>query len=143
MLYQAIYVSHATVAFDDAMLVGLLTKARGRNMRSNVSGLLLYRDGVFAQFLEGGQAEVDVIMDRVLADGRHGGIFFVLRGFHGSTRIFPNWSMGFNRLGAAFEGVRGLQGNDLAEVRRQLFVHAADIAAKILEHMITANRLAA
>ena len=53
MVYRMVYVSAATAPLDADALLALLTRARDKNQRLGITGLLLYRDGDFIQLLEG------------------------------------------------------------------------------------------
>jgi hypothetical protein len=93
-LMQTIYVSSATKLFDEAALLELLRKARGRNALVGVTGMLLYRDGNFMQVLEGPASALDEVLARIERDPRHHGLL-VLSSKPIEQREFGDWSMGF------------------------------------------------
>lgn len=91
-----IYSSAATVPFSDTDLVELLKVSRRNNAGSEVTGMLLYRDGRFLQVLEGPEEPLRALMDVLATDERHTGLR-VLFEEPLRTRQFPNWTMGFQR----------------------------------------------
>ncbi|GLK17899.1 BLUF domain-containing protein [Herbiconiux flava] len=89
-----IYSSRATVPFSDADLVELLKVSRRNNAGSEVTGMLLYRDGRFLQVLEGPAEGVRERMAVIARDARHAEVLVLLEeGL--SERRFPDWTMGF------------------------------------------------
>jgi len=97
MLKQLIYASHAVRPLADEDLLGILQGARERNARHQITGMLVYRDAVFLQVLEGEDGELDRIWAVIQADPRHENIV-VIRDAEVSARDFPDWSMGFSNL---------------------------------------------
>lgn len=96
-LVSLIYVSVATRPMADDDLHDILRKARAKNARLDVTGMLLYRDGFFLQILEGEQAKVDELYSIIAADERHRNVLKVEE--HPiAERTFGQWQMGFNRL---------------------------------------------
>ena len=93
-LLQIIYVSTAVRPMSTGDLVSLLLKARIRNERMGITGMLLYREGRFIEVLEGEKANVERIFADIEQDGRHKSVD-VLRSEPVPFRSFPNWSMGF------------------------------------------------
>lgn len=93
-IVQLAYVSTARVAFGPSSLVDLLALARRKNQAIGVTGVLMYQEGAFLQFLEGGSGAVDATFARIGADGRHQHVVTLVRA-DVETRAFPDWSMGF------------------------------------------------
>lgn len=108
-LFSLTYSSTAAVPFDDAALAGLLESSRVANIGTDLSGLLLYRGGRFLQVLEGPEPAVRDAIDRIGHDPRHRDLR-VLVSEPIEERRFPDWTMGYERLGepaaAAPEGFR-------------------------------------
>ena len=107
MLIHLIYVSKATMPMQEADLVALLEQSRARNLRQDVTGMLLYADGSFLQVLEGRVADVDAIFGSIQRDARNTDIFLIARDAI-LERSFPGWSMGFaNASGLSPEKLPG------------------------------------
>jgi FAD-dependent sensor of blue light len=103
------YVSSAVTPFTPAELHELLAKSHENNGQSNISGMLLYKDGNFMQVLEGEERDVRTLFDKIGRDRRHRGVLTLLQGPL-AERQFPDWSMGFRDLNAA--DVMALPGYD-------------------------------
>ena len=97
-MYHLVYVSSAVELFSGEDLVALLAKSRANNERSGLTGMLLYKDGNFMQALEGEEAAVKETHARIARDPRHRGILTLIQGPQ-EGRQFPDWSMGFRRIG--------------------------------------------
>ena len=94
-MLQIIYLSTASVNFEDSELKALLEKARKFNSEHNVSGLLLYKDGTFLQVLEGEAQIVESLYSKIAVDSRHQQID-VLGKYNIEKRSFSEWSMAFH-----------------------------------------------
>lgn len=96
-MFYLIYVSNATRRLDEAQLLDILAASRAANAEIDVTGLLLYKSGHFMQMLEGAEAVVRELLDKITRDPRHYNVVTLQEGTHGG-RIFPDWSMGFRTL---------------------------------------------
>lgn len=94
VVFSTVYTSAETAPFDGDDLTRLLTQSRSANEALGVTGVLLYRQGRFVQYLEGDEATVRMLVDRIEADPRHRG-FRVLVDDEHDSRYFPQWTMGF------------------------------------------------
>lgn len=73
----------------------ILFAARSRNQEYRLTGFLHGEEGIFVQWLEGPQEQLEYVAGLILADPRHRDISIFGRGEIGE-RQFPNWSMGFS-----------------------------------------------
>lgn len=73
-------------------LGGLFSQARGNNKRSGLTGALLLRDDWFVQVLEGDEATVRALYERIAADPRHDSVTLLGTGTV-TERVFARWSM--------------------------------------------------
>ena len=107
-MFHIIYSSQAREAFSDTDLKKLLTRARSNNGKINVTGMLIYRDGIFLQALEGDELSVRDVFKRIEKDARHTG-FEILRSQNsfGERRIFGDWSMGFANASSNAQVLKG------------------------------------
>jgi hypothetical protein len=106
-MFYIIYVSDAKEPFSNTELVELLIKSRASNTKLNISGMLLYKDGSFMQFLEGEESEVRKLLTVIDKDPRHQNIKVLEEGIS-SKREFGEWAMGFKNLdGLLSETVEG------------------------------------
>jgi hypothetical protein len=96
-IHSLIYSSRVMSDLSDHDLIDLLDISRRNNDRLGLTGVLLYRQGRFLQYLEGPR---DALLERVriiAADDRHTS-FVTLLEEDIPRRLFPAWSMGFERL---------------------------------------------
>lgn len=93
-LINLIYGSSAKRQMADGELLGILTKAREKNARLGVTGMLLYRGGNFLQVLEGDKAVVEGLFDVIKKDDRHQEVALIAKR-PVPRRAFGEWEMGF------------------------------------------------
>lgn len=98
-LYHLVYVSIADHPFRPEELIRLLERSRENNLRDEITGMLLYKDGKFMQLLEGPERAVCATYARIAKDRRHREITVLLEGRR-PERDFEEWSMGFHALDA-------------------------------------------
>jgi hypothetical protein len=100
-MFRLVYVSSAIAPFSQTELLDLLAKARAKNQRLDVTGMLLYKDGNFMQVLEGEETVVRELFACIERDPRHFGTIVLLEEIvleeedSHEQRAFPDWSMGF------------------------------------------------
>jgi hypothetical protein len=97
VLYSLLYVSTAQVLFTPPRIEELLATSRANNARDHITGLLLFRDGAFMQFIEGPEAAVERVFRKIKADERHFAIETISEGSI-PRRRFPGSPMGFCNL---------------------------------------------
>lgn len=107
-LYSLVYTSSAAQPVSDDDLRELLASSRRENERAGITGLLLYRGGRYVQFLEGREADVRELYERIAGDPRHDRVRVVVDG-HPQRRSFQDWSMGYEPLRAAEEPLPGFR----------------------------------
>jgi hypothetical protein len=99
-LYAIVYVSTAARPLSLAELHHLLKRAQARNLKENITGVLLYADGTFMQYLEGPAPGLYKVYEVIKADPQHYGIVDLVREPVG-RREFSGWSMAFRVINAA------------------------------------------
>jgi hypothetical protein len=96
-MYYLLYLSRASSVVSGRELASIMTVSRRNNGRDGVSGVLVYKDGVFLQLLEGEQKTVLRTYERISGDPRHTDPVILLKGPI-EHRLFGRWSMGFHYL---------------------------------------------
>ncbi len=92
-LFALVYTSQAIQSLDETTLMEIFAISRKNNLRDNITGFLIYREGYFLQLLEGPQTKVRQCFERIQKDQRHRAL--VLQGeAHPNERMMPDWSMG-------------------------------------------------
>lgn len=99
-LIQLIYVSSLVDPDQPAMLPALLQKSVHYNRDCGITGMMLYAEGNVLQVLEGEQAAVQVLFEKIERDSRHRDIYVLLQADI-QERAFADWSMGFRGLSTA------------------------------------------
>ncbi len=94
---RIIYASQATTDFSPDELVALLERARHKNSKCGLTGMLLYCSQSFLQVLEGDEAALAATYARIKADDRHSNLRLLMN-LVITTRLFPDWTMGFEHL---------------------------------------------
>ena len=117
-MIHIIYMSSRTIEFPPEQLQSLLKVSFGNNTRLGVTGILVYKGGNFLQLIEGDEAAVDGLFEKIRQDPRHGSIMTFLRE-EISDRQFGGWSMAFRDLNmeeAGFEGFNELLNRDKSDI---------------------------
>ena len=94
MTYQLIYSSQATAPMSVNDLEKILVDARAGNEKRNITGALVYVDGVFLQVLEGERDTVLSLMRSIGDDSRHSSVKI----FHQAEvdrPTFGSWRMAY------------------------------------------------
>lgn len=82
---------------SDEELVDILRQSRSYNAAHGITGMLLYHDEAFMQYLEGDKEEIFRLYDKIVLDERHTGVtLYFERPI--DERNFAEWSMGFSNL---------------------------------------------
>jgi hypothetical protein len=139
-LKRLVYVSFAPDGFDMERNLAILETARRENLVNGVTGVLLCRDAVYLQVLEGPQAKLDATFQAIRRDRRHTGVT-VLAECMAKSRLFPAWQMGFYHM-TAIEGKVGgvLIGNGDDSLQAILRRHRdRDLIARFVEEFVRCN----
>lgn len=95
-LRTIVYVSTAIGPWPTTDLEDLLVEARGLNLETDVTGVLLFSQGNFMQCFEGPTEGVALTWQRIRDSRRHTSIIELLD-TEVASRTFENWRMGFTR----------------------------------------------
>jgi hypothetical protein len=93
-LYEIIYTSLASHDLSPEELAHLLDKARAFNVSQGITGMMIYHRREFMQLLEGEQAVVQALYDRIANDPRHQQLRKIWDGPI-RERGFSDWGMAF------------------------------------------------
>ena len=91
---QLLYLSNAKPELKQEELDSILRVSRENNPSRDITGLLVFANGVFIQVLEGPSSEVHKLFEKICDDTRHQEVA-ILGEYRGQERIFTKWSMGF------------------------------------------------
>lgn len=87
------YISMAIQPITPDILENILRISRQFNSQHAITGVLLYRDIFFVQYLEGMAQDVDGLFASIANDPLHTNVTLLYRDCI-EERIFPNWWMG-------------------------------------------------
>ncbi len=93
-LVELSYISRATHDMGLSSLVHLFDVARKWNLDHELTGVLFYENGHFAQILEGRRKDVLFIWGKIQKDYRHH-VLHQLERDEIDQRLFPNWALRF------------------------------------------------
>ena len=91
-LVQLLYISNSTPETDQQRLDAIISKSRKNNPGRDITGLLIYADGIFIQVLEGERERVHQLFDKICDDVRHNDVD-VIGEYSVEERLFSEWSM--------------------------------------------------
>ena len=100
-MIQIVYLSFATRSLKmdaDKQIEQILSEARTHNEQHEITGQLIYRAGIFVQFLEGEKQKIQRLLGAIMLDSnRHENVRILLnQEMH--ERIFADWSMAYKKL---------------------------------------------
>ena len=96
-VHQLFYVSSAAGFVTEITIDEILEKARDFNEKNGITGVLLFRAGIFLQLLEGEQDIIQALFNLIEKDKRHENVV-KLFDTDGNQRLFEDWSMGYRKV---------------------------------------------
>ncbi|MFK7797265.1 MAG: BLUF domain-containing protein [Aureispira sp.] len=98
-LYNLVYVSTRHASCADKELQYILTKSRLHNHANDITGILLYSNNRFLQYLEGDKDTIWSLYKHIHNDKHHRQVALL---YHNpiQERVFPSWQMGYRDLDA-------------------------------------------
>ena len=138
MLYRMIYSSEASGRIGTSELAEILDDARMGNEARNVTGVLIYVEGVFCQVLEGERDVLEDLAESIRRDARHKS----MKVFHRSevaVRTFDDWRMAYVDASVAdMSRWAGLEGTVTIDQLLEQFHKDASGIPGILMHIVEA-----
>ncbi len=93
---QLIYVSNSSHFNNEDDLLELLKVSRKNNAKLGITGMLLFHDGLFLQILEGPEAEVMALYEKIKLNPKHRACR-ILAKVEVKNREFGQWAMGYQK----------------------------------------------
>lgn len=97
MLKYISYVSEQSHSLSESDIEQLLNKSRSSNTTKGITGILIYFEGVFTQFLEGPEQAIDTLYQKIRVDKRHKQLRELFTGTS-QERFYGDWSMAYKPL---------------------------------------------
>ncbi len=114
---QLVYRSIASSGFQSDDMVSLMSSCKKNNPALEITGMLVYNDGIFLQMIEGDALSISKLYNKISLDPRHGDLKILWSG-RADERTFPHWSMAFK---------------DMSTVCDRVLAEHADIINRIFE----------
>ena len=92
MVKQLIYKSECTSEITSEMVEAILLQAQRFNRDHNITGILLFSENTFLQFIEGAPQDIDRLYQRICDDTRHERLYLLYTGY-ADERAYPEWRM--------------------------------------------------
>lgn len=93
MLTYLLYISDRKSKCTEAEIENILKSCAKNNPLIDITGLLLYSDTKFIQYVEGEYDHIMPLYEKIKIDNRHENVILLGIGVI-AQRIFPNWHMG-------------------------------------------------
>lgn len=113
-MLQLTYISTANANVTQDDVESILAVSRRNNAARGLTGMLLFDGRRFLQHLEGEDAVIDALYERIRADERHRAIVQLSRKAV-DARVFDGWDMAFERVDGVVAGT-SLEGQVAAMV---------------------------
>ncbi|MDJ1505786.1 BLUF domain-containing protein [Xanthocytophaga agilis] len=97
MLSQLVYVSSRKSSCTAAEIEKIVASCQKNNASLDITGVLLYSETNFIQYLEGDAKTILSLYDQIKTDPRHGQVRMICYG-PVSERAFPSWHMATKAL---------------------------------------------
>jgi hypothetical protein len=134
VMIQLSYISTSPQPMETEQLLALLQECLHGNRGLGVTGLLLYGNRTFLQVLEGDEAVVDALYEKIMRDTRHTDIKCLTRKTI-ERRQYAEWTMGFKRLSDAdLDHVDGLKNFSLKEFNAEYLAANEAARASLMDH---------
>lgn len=93
LLYNVVYCSRAAVGVDAAAVDRIIATSHRNNPRWGITGMLVFGEDIFFQWVEGPRASVERLMALLRSDARHEQIVILSELEEARERLFSQWDM--------------------------------------------------
>ena len=93
MLDSISYCSRSVPDLDGDAFRKIISVSRRNNAIQGITGLLVYGDGLYFQWLEGPPSALQNLMARIRNDPRHDSLVILGNNVDEPERVFPQWDM--------------------------------------------------
>lgn len=93
LLANVVYCSRAAANVDAAAVDHIIATSHRNNPRWGITGMLVFGEGIFFQWLEGPRASIQSLMELLRSDARHEQIIMLSEIEESHERLFPQWDM--------------------------------------------------
>jgi len=96
-MFELLYTSVSPIGMSESNLNDILEKARLKNKRLGITGMMLYHNREIMQILEGEKSIVQEMFQTIFEDARHTSVEVLYQG-EIENRAFSDWSMAFKSI---------------------------------------------
>jgi hypothetical protein len=133
-MIQLSYVSSAATEMSPSELLKLLQQCLKNNPPLGVTGMLLYGNETFLQTIEGDDAVIDRLVEKIAKDPRHTRLQFFSRK-QIERRRYSEWSMGFKRISDQELGqIEGLKSFGIQDFNFENLIKNDAVVETLMEH---------
>jgi len=93
LLFNVVYCSKASESVDAAVVNQIIASSLRNNPGWGITGMLVFGEGIFFQWLEGPRESIVRLMALLRSDSRHGQIIMLSEVEESRERLFPQWDM--------------------------------------------------
>ena len=93
LLFNLVYCSQMSPGVKSTDVDTIIATSRRRNSIAGITGILVFGDGVFFQWIEGPKAEVTALVKLIETDPRHELMVTLSTDEEIRERVFPTWDM--------------------------------------------------
>lgn len=97
MLTHLLYISSRNANRANTDIVDILASCQKNNLHTGITGVLLYSDTKFAQYVEGEYSQLISLYDKIKNDNRHSSVNLMSISPI-ENRLFPSWHMGNKKM---------------------------------------------
>ena len=94
--FQILYASQLAPTRQFSCVSDIITMSRVANEARGLTGALIFDGEYFCQLLEGDEATVVALMDRIATDARHVNVKRLFTGKAGLPRVTRSWRSGYS-----------------------------------------------
>lgn len=93
--------------YDSSIVSDIVFKARKKNQKNRITGVLLFDGHLFTQYIEGDNKDVDSLIENILLDKRHKSVYIISVG-ETQQRLYETWELGYIDLSGPEPGSKNL-----------------------------------
>jgi len=97
MLSYLVYISFRSENCTEEEIQNILKACQSNNKSKDITGVLMYSDKKFVQYLEGEYDTILELFNKIKTDKRHFNVI-MLTSFPIKQRAFPSWQMGSKKM---------------------------------------------
>lgn len=121
-LHAFLYCSALGATQPISVVADIVKAAREKNIKLQLTGILVFDGQRFCQYLEGPQASITTVLESIYRDSRHSDVHLQFHGPVDGDRQFQDWAIAYAETDEeiSLDTMTGLDGDDALHLFRQL-----------------------